>query len=89
MDFGMFSEYFVVLVVMGCLGLGHMIKTATIFKKIPNNDIPMIVGIVGIVLNLVVSGFSMESAIYGLTMGLASTGMYEAYKNWIEGNKVE
>jgi hypothetical protein len=89
MDFSMFNEFFVVLVVLGCLGIGHMIKTATIFKKIPNNDIPMILGIIGIALNLVVSGFSMESAIYGLTMGLASVGMYEAYKNWIEGNKTK
>ena len=89
LDFTAFYEYFVVVVVLGCLAIGHVIKTASFCKKIPNSDIPVIVAAAGLILNLIVSGLSVESAIYGITMGLASTGMYEGYRNWIEKNKAE
>lgn len=87
MDFASLSEYFVLVVVVACLILGYIIKHATFLKRIPNDDIPPILAVVGLVLNLFVSGLSIESAVYGALMGLASTGMHQAFKNFVENKK--
>lgn len=91
MDFSqILVNHFVFVVLLACLGLGYCLKHATFCKKIPNDDIPVILAIFGLVLNLFVSGFSIESAVYGAIMGLASTGMHQAFKNFIEkGNDNE
>ena len=88
MDFNILSEYFVFIVVLACLALGYCIKTATIFKKVKNNDIPTILAVFGLLLNLLVSGLSVESAVYGAAMGLCSTGLHQAFKEQVEKNKV-
>ena len=84
MDVSALTNHFVFIVLVACLVLGYLIKHATFLKKIPNDDIPVILAIFGLVLNLFVSGFSIESAIYGAVMGLASTGMHQSFKNFIE-----
>ena len=87
MDYASLSEYFVLVVVVACLILGYIIKHATFLKWIPNDDIPLILAVVGLVLNLLVSGLSIESAVDGALMGLASTGMHQAFKNFVENKK--
>ena len=87
MDFTMLTEYFVLVVVVACLVIGYIIKHATFLKWIPNDDIPPILAVLGAVLNLFVSGLSIESAVYGALMGLASTGMHQAFKKFVENNK--
>lgn len=84
MDFATLSEHFVLVVVLACLIVGYIVKHASFMKWIPNNDIPVVLAAVGALANLIVSGVSFESAIYGAVMGLASTGMHQAFKNWIE-----
>lgn len=83
-DFATLTKYFVLVVVVACLIVGYVIKHATFLKKIPNDDIPCILAIFGAVLNLAVSGLSLESAVWGALMGLASTGMHQTFSNWIE-----
>lgn len=87
MDFTMLTEYFVLVVLVACLVVGYIIKHATFLKWIPNDDIPPILAVFGAVLNLFVSGLSIESAVYGSLMGLASTGMHQAFKKFVENNK--
>lgn len=88
MDFmSLLTEYFVVVVVLACLIVGYTIKTA--FDFIPNKYIPTILAVVGAILNGFVSGFSIESVVFGAFMGLASTGMHQAFKQFIENNKTE
>lgn len=87
MDFSNLTEYFVLVVMVACLVVGYIIKHATFFKRIPNDDIPVILAIVGLVLNLVVSGLSVESGVYGALMGLASTGFHQAFTAFVEGKK--
>lgn len=87
MDFTMLTEYFVLVVMVACLVVGYIIKHATFLKWIPNDDIPPILAVFGAVLNLLVSGLSIESAVYGALMGLASTGMHQAFKKFVENNK--
>ena len=84
MDFSFLTEYFVAVVLIACLVVGYIIKHATFLKWIKNDDIPVILAVIGCLINLVVSGVSIESAVYGAVMGLASTGMHQAFKNFIE-----
>ena len=86
MDFSILTEYFVLVVMVACLVAGYIIKHATFFKRIPNDDIPVILAVLGLVLNLAVSGLSIESAVYGAFMGLASTGLHQGFKRFIEGD---
>lgn len=88
LDFTMVTEYFVFVVVLACLVVGYIIKHASFLKWIPNNDIPVILGVFGGILNIFVSGASIESVVYGAVMGLASTGMHQAFTRFIE-NKIE
>lgn len=87
MDFTQLTEYFVLVVLVACLVIGYIIKHATVFKWIKNDDIPVILAVFGCLVNLAVSGLSIESAVYGAVMGLASTGMHQAFTKFIENNK--
>lgn len=84
-DFTILTNHFVLVVLVACLVVGYIIKHATFLKKIPNDDIPVILAVVGAVLNAVVSGPSVESIVYGAVMGLASTGLHQAFVAFIEG----
>ena len=86
MDFSVLTEYFVVVVLVACLVMGYIIKHATFLKWIPNDDIPVILAVIGAIMNSIVSGISVESIVYGAVMGLASTGMHQAFKHWIEND---
>ena len=84
MDFTILTEHFVLVVLVACLVVGYVIKHATFFKWIPNDDIPVILAVFGAVLNLAVSGLAIESVVYGAVMGLASTGLHQSFKTFIE-----
>lgn len=87
MDFNSLENYFVASVTVACLIVGYLIKHTSIFKKIPNSDIPAIVAVVGAILNALISGFDIENLIFGALMGLASTGMHQAFKQYVEGDE--
>jgi len=84
MDFNIISEHFVLLVILACLVVGYIIKHATFLKWIKNDNIPVILAVFGAVINIFVSGPSLESAIYGSVMGLCSTGLHQAFGAYIE-----
>ncbi len=87
MDFAILTEHFVLVVIVACLLIGYVIKHASFLKWLPNEDIPVILAAVGALLNAFVSGWSVESIVYGGVMGLASTGMHQAFQKFIGGNK--
>ena len=89
MDFTVLSEHFVLVVIVACLILGYIVKHASFMKWLPNDDIPVILAVVGAGLNLAVSGLSIESFVYGAVMGLASTGLHQGFKRFVDGNKTE
>lgn len=84
MDLSILNEYFVLVVMVACLVVGYIIKHATFFKWINNNDIPVILAVVGAVVNPIVSGLSVETVVYGALMGLASTGLHQTFKKFVE-----
>lgn len=87
MDFAFLNEYFVAVVMVACLVVGYIIKHATFFKWLNNDNIPVVLAFVGAILNAVVSGLSVESVVYGAVMGLASTGLHQSFKKWIDSEK--
>ena len=90
MDFAStLQEHFVLVVVLACLIIGYIIKHATFLKRVPNNDIPWVLAVFGGVLNIFVSGLSIESVVFGAFMGLASTGLHQAFTQFIEKSTFE
>lgn len=87
MDMSTLTENYVLIVWIACLVIGYCIKHASFLNKIPNNDIPLILAISGAIINGLVSGFTIETLIYGALTGLASTGAHQAFKEVIEGFK--
>lgn len=85
MDFSQLTQYFVLVVMIACLVVGYIIKTS--FDKVPNKYIPTILAVIGAVLNMIVSGMSVESVVYGALMGLASTGLHQAFTRFVEGER--
>ena len=84
MDFTILTEHFVLVVIVACLVIGYIIKHASFLKWLPNDDIPIILAVVGGALNIAVSGVGIESIVYGAVMGLASTGIHQSFKKWVE-----
>lgn len=80
-------EYINVLVLGICLCIGYVIKTSLDFIK--NKYIPIIMLIIGVLINILINIPSMNGHIIlsGMFSGLASTGLYEAFRNII--NKKE
>jgi len=77
-----FLSRYIVLVVLGiCLCLGYIIKHSISF--IPNKFIPLILGVVGIILNVWINNWTItpEIILGGLVSGLASTGAFEMVRN--------
>ena len=82
-----FSEYAVAIVVAICLGIGYIIKSSLDF--IPNKFIPLIMGVIGIFLNVWLQGWAITPQILlqGLSSGLASTGAFEMVRNLANSDK--
>ena len=88
MDFTtLLNDHFETVVVLACLIVGYLIKHT--FEFIPNKYIPMTLALLGGGLNALVNGVSVDSIVYGAFMGLASTGFYEMFRNFVEGRKEE
>lgn len=75
------NQYIIIVIMAGCIGIGYIIKHSLDF--IPNKYIPLILGVVGILLNVWNNGWVLnpEILISGLASGLAATGAFEGYKN--------
>lgn len=75
------ASYVVVIILLICLCLGYIIKHSISF--IPNKYIPLIMAVVGTLLNVWMNGWSFtpEILLGGLASGLASTGTYELVRN--------
>lgn len=87
MDLSVLTQYLSVVVVGICLCVGYVIKNSLDF--IPNKYIPAIMLVLGTVINILMnlSGINAEVILVGMFSGLASTGLYEMFKNLI--NKEE
>lgn len=81
-----FLENYMVLIVIGiCLCVGYVLKNVITTDKI-NKFIPLIMAVLGVALNVWLNSFTFtpEILLGGLASGLASTGTYEAFHNFLK-----
>ncbi len=83
MDISSITSYAVPTIVGICLCVGYILKNLVTTDKI-NRFIPLIMGCLGLVLNIWMNGsVTTDIILGGLFSGLASTGLYEAFRNLI------
>ena len=83
-----FEGYFEIITIGICLCIGYILKNIVPSDKL-NRFIPLIMGLVGVALSLWQNGFAVSPDILltGLISGLASTGMHQMFRQFIEGGK--
>lgn len=87
MDLSFLTNYAVPIIVGICLCVGYVLKNI-VTTDVINKYIPLIMAALGVVLNTWMNmGFTPEILLGGLVSGLASTGLYEAFKNFIKSEK--
>lgn len=84
MDLGFLTSYINLIVLGICLCVGYVIKKS--LDTIPNKYIPLIMLVLGVALSIIASmpNITLEVILSGMISGLASTGLYEAFRNIIE-----
>lgn len=83
MDLSFITNYFIPVVMAGCLATGYVVKKW--IEDVNNKYIPTIMFVEGAILNCIVMGtVSVESIVGGAICGLASTGLHQAFKKLIE-----
>lgn len=84
MNIEFLQDYMVLIVVGICLCVGYILKNVVTTERV-NRFIPLIMGVLGIVLNVWVNDFAFtpEVLLGGLVSGLASTGLHEMFRNLI------
>lgn len=81
----MFNNYLVPVIVALCLIVGYITKHW--IKDADNKIIPTVVTIVGIVGAVAMNwgSVTVEVIVGGALSGLASTGLHQLFKQWIDG----
>lgn len=81
------KNYLVIAVLLACLCVGFILKHLVPGKKI-NKFIPLIMAVLGTALNVWINGSSLtpDILIGGMLSGLASTGLYEMFRQFIESD---
>nr|DAG62898.1 MAG TPA: hypothetical protein [Caudoviricetes sp.] len=87
MDITFLQDYIAPIIVGICLCVGFIIKQWV--KDVDNRFIPTINALIGLVLAMWLNGWQIEPQVIlqGLFSGLASTGLFEAFRNIIDGGK--
>lgn len=87
MDITVLLNYVNIVVLGICLCVGFVIKNSLDF--IPNKYIPLIMLILGTITNILINinGINAEVVLGGMISGLASTGLYEMFRNLINKEK--
>lgn len=81
------TEFILPIICLACLCVGYVLKNLIPGTTI-DRFIPLIVMCLGIVLNIWNFGFAtLEIVVTGAVSGLASTGLYELFKQLIEKGK--
>lgn len=79
------NEFSIPVIVGICLCIGFIIKNVIPSDKI-NKFIPLIVGVIGVICNVWLNSWTITPDILlaGMFSGLASTGMHQLFKQFIE-----
>ena len=86
MDITFLNDYVVLVVVGICLCIGYVLKNS--FPKLDNKYIPLIMAILGVVLNIwIAKKITPDILLAGMISGLSSTGLHQTFKNIIGEDK--
>lgn len=84
MDLTFLTNYAVPIIVGICLCVGYVLKNI-VTTDVVNKYIPLIMAVLGVTLNTWMNmSLTPEILLGGLVSGLASTGLYEAFKNFLK-----
>ena len=87
-DLSFLTSYAVPVVIGICLCIGYVVKTSLTFIK--NKYIPLIMAIVGVLLSIWINrSIDPNIILSGMFSGLASTGLYEMFRNIINNKEKE
>lgn len=83
----MFSNYIIPVILGICLVVGYIVKN---FTGADNRMIPALVTALGVALAVWMNwpAISPEVILGGAVSGLASTGMHQMFRQWIEGGNL-
>ena len=82
MDLTFLSEFCIPVIVGICVCVGYVIKTS--IPTIPNRFIPLIMAVLGLLLNIWIShGVDANIILAGLFSGLSSTGLHQLFKTLV------
>ena len=88
MDITFLAEYAVPLIIGICLCIGYILKNLIPTDKV-DRFIPLIMGILGIVINIWFNmAFTPTILLGGVLSGLASTGLHQVFKQFINKDDV-
>lgn len=83
-DLAFLSNYIVPIIIGICLCVGFVLKEL-ITSNVINKYIPLVMAILGLIINIWINKtITPDIALGGMVSGLASTGLYEMFKNLIE-----
>lgn len=83
MDLNYLSEFCIPVIVGICVCVGYVIKTS--IPGIPNRFIPLIMAVLGLVLNVwIAQGIDANIVLAGLFSGLSSTGLHQLFKTLVD-----
>lgn len=82
------NDYLVLIVIGICLCVGYVLKHIVPTDGV-NRFIPLIMAVLGVTINVWLNGFTFtpEILLAGLASGLASTGMHQVFKQFIENGE--
>lgn len=83
-DLGFLADFMIPVIVGICLCVGYVIKKWV--KDVDNKYIPTVCALLGALLAIWINGWIISPAIIlnGLFSGLASTGLHQLFKQYIE-----
>ena len=88
MDITFLAEYAVPLIIGICFCIGYILKNLIPTDKV-DRFIPLIMGILGIVINIWLNmAFTPTILLGGVLSGLASTGLHQVFKQFINKDDV-
>ncbi len=84
MNLSFLTNFTVPIIVGICLCVGYVLKNI-VTTDVVNKYIPLIMAVLGVTLNTWMNmSLTPEILLGGLVSGLASTGLYEAFKNFLK-----
>lgn len=83
MDISFLNDYAVPVIIGLCLCVGYVVKHW--IKDLDNKIIPTLCGVLGVVIAVWMNwgDITPEVVLQGLASGLASTGLHQAVRQWV------